>query len=173
MQEGSLCFSRSVVCCTAQVLIDTSQTTARIIGAHSFTNHSPSLLKSLEAHRPWPEAACATPEQPRVPQENVKYVAWQIRTSEGESTDSFKPLVHTYIFDRVPSTEVCPWYFTATKEAIGACRLGSDGDVMPIFVSSNRSESKLVGVGRYRERPFLLYVCVGNGHTQIFQTLCR
>lgn len=106
---------------------------------HSFNpNRSPSMLKSLETHRPWTEAALATPEQPRDPRENEKYVAWQIRTTDGESSVSYVPQVHKYIFDHVPSTEVCPWYFTAMEEALGACRGGSDGDAMPIFVSSNR-----------------------------------
>ena len=102
----------------------------------SCVNHrSASMLKSLEEHRPWTQAAGATLE-------SAKYVAWHIRTSDGESPSSFEPEVHQHVFDRVPSTEVCPWFFTAMQNPIGKCRDGSTGDAMPIFVSSNRSVYK-------------------------------
>lgn len=100
------------------------------------------MLKSLEAHRPWTGAAAAAPDQPHILPEDVKYIAWQIRTTDGESADSFKPHVHKYIFDRVASTEVCPWFFMAMEEVLGACRSGLNGEAMPIFVSSNRSVGK-------------------------------
>ena len=110
------------------------------IANQSCINHrSASMLKSLEEHRPWTQATGATPEQLRDPPENPKYIAWQIRTSDGESATSYKPDVHTHVFDHVPSTEVCPWFFTAMEEALGSCRDESERDAMPIFVSSNRS----------------------------------
>ena len=106
------------------------------IANQSCINHrSASMLKSLEEHRPWTQAAGATLE-------SAKYVAWHIRTSDGESPTSFEPEVHQHVFDRVPSTEVCPWFFTAMQNPIGKCRDGSAGDAMPIFVSSNRSVYK-------------------------------
>eukprot|EP00903_Cladosiphon_okamuranus_P009201 g8787.t1 len=132
---------------------------------------SPSMMKSLEEHhRPWAKAALATPEQPSTPPGSVKYVAWQIRTTDGESATSYKPKVHNYIFDHVPSTEVCRWYFAATEEALGACRSGSGVDSMPIFVSSNsksmaRNCSADAGQRNMQAGYVDLGVTDGNAHT--------
>lgn len=120
--------------CTTQVLIIKllcCSHFSRRAACESCANRSPSLMKSLEEHRPWAEANLDTPE-------NVEYVAWQIRTTDGESDTSYKPDRHKYIFDHVPSTEVCGWYFAATDVAFGVCPGVSDGTPMPIFVSSNR-----------------------------------
>lgn len=133
----------------AQRIFRSSNQSRNVVNRYC-ANRSPSMTKSLQEHRQWTETALATPEQPSAPLENAKYVAWQIRTTDGESATSYKPKVHTYIFDHVPSTEVCRWFFTAMEEALGACRSGSDGHSMPIFVSSNRSVRTLLAHGGNR-----------------------
>ncbi|CAN0267678.1 unnamed protein product, partial [Hapterophycus canaliculatus] len=87
------------------------------------------MMESLAANSPW-----AQPDGGR-----KDYVAWHIRTSDGESARSFKPNVHTYIFHGQSSSDVCPLYLTATAEAEEACRQLFPGGVqdMPIFISSN------------------------------------
>ncbi|CAN0245335.1 unnamed protein product [Scytosiphon promiscuus] len=90
---------------------------------------SPSMMRSLEASSPWADHDSR-------PQD---YVAWHIRTSDGESARSFKPDVHTYIFNGQSSADVCPLYLAATVAAEEACRDLFPGGVqaMPIFISSN------------------------------------
>ncbi|CAN0075885.1 unnamed protein product, partial [Hapterophycus canaliculatus] len=89
---------------------------------------SPSMIKSLAANSPWGPPN-ARPND---------YLAWHIRTSDGESTRSFRPDIHRYIFHGQSSSDVCPLYLTATAGAEEACRRLFPGGMkdMPIFISS-------------------------------------
>ncbi|CAN0008770.1 unnamed protein product [Ectocarpus fasciculatus] len=97
-----------------------------------FVKRSASMMRSLEVYNPWRvEGSSMSRFQ--------KYIAFQIRTTEGETAGSFDPKIHTYIFNNLQSTAVCSWYFAATEEAKGACPAAFDageGD-MPLFISSN------------------------------------
>ncbi|CAM9969505.1 unnamed protein product [Scytosiphon promiscuus] len=90
---------------------------------------SPSMMRSLAANSPWADHDSRPKD----------YVAWHIRTSDGENAGSFKPDVHTYIFDGQSSTDVCPRYLAATVAVENACQDLFPGGVqaMPIFISSN------------------------------------
>ncbi|CAM9182432.1 unnamed protein product [Ectocarpus sp. 8 AP-2014] len=97
-----------------------------------FVKRSASMMKSLEVYNPWRvEGSSMSRFQ--------KYIAFQIRTTEGETAGSFDPKIHTYIFNNLRSTVVCNWYFTATEEAKDVCPAAfnaGEGDV-PLFISSN------------------------------------
>ncbi|CAM9750176.1 unnamed protein product [Ectocarpus sp. 13 AM-2016] len=97
-----------------------------------FVKRSPSMMRSLEVYNPWrAEGSSMSRFQ--------KYIAFQIRTTEGETAGSFDPKIHTYIFNNLRSTVVCNWYFAATEEAKGTCPAAfsaDEGDV-PLFISSN------------------------------------
>lgn len=91
------------------------------------------MMKSLEVYNPW-----------RVDGRSMsrfqKYIAFQIRTTEGETAGSFDPKIHTYIFNNLQSTAVCDWYYAATEEAKGVCpaAFNAGEQDMPLFISSNR-----------------------------------
>ncbi|CAN0174499.1 unnamed protein product, partial [Ectocarpus sp. 6 AP-2014] len=96
-----------------------------------FLRRSPSMMASLEAHNPWTSSAFG----PR-PKD---YVAWHIRTSDGETTKSFRPDVHTYIFHGQSSTTVFPFFLAAADTAEKMCPLifHEDTPKMPVYISSN------------------------------------
>ncbi|CAM9203762.1 unnamed protein product [Ectocarpus sp. 13 AM-2016] len=96
-----------------------------------FLRRSPSMVASLEAHNPWTPAGFG----PRP----TEYVAWHIRTSDGESMRSFKPDKHTYIFHGQSSTTVLPDFLSATGTAEKMCPkiFHQDLSKMPVFISSN------------------------------------
>lgn len=97
---------------------------------------SPAMMASVAAHDPWVNSEEASWDGHHPPQ----YVAWHIRTSEGESATSFNKNVHNYVFHQERSTTVVPLYLAATNSARRLCPRafqGLEGD-LPVYISSNR-----------------------------------
>ncbi|CAM9261505.1 unnamed protein product [Ectocarpus sp. 13 AM-2016] len=96
-----------------------------------FLRRSAAMMASLEAHNPWTSHGFG----PR-PKD---YVAWHIRTSDGESKMSFLPDVHRYIFHGQSSTTVFPIFQSATDAAKNMCPrvFHEDVPMTPVYISSN------------------------------------
>ena len=69
-----------------------------------------------------------------------QYVAWHVRTSEGESTTSFNKNVHLHVFHKESPTTVVPLYVAAMKKAEKLCpwAVVPEKEGTPIYISSNR-----------------------------------
>ncbi|CAN0352336.1 unnamed protein product [Ectocarpus sp. 6 AP-2014] len=96
-----------------------------------FLRRSPSMMASLRAHNPWtPSGFGPLPKD---------YVAWHIRTSDGESKEGFNPDVHTYVFHGQSPNTVFPIFQFATKMAEKKCPkiFHEDTQKMPVYISSN------------------------------------
>eukprot|EP00903_Cladosiphon_okamuranus_P009883 g9388.t1 len=93
------------------------------------------MVSSIEAHSPWHGPLHGIVEAGDMP-----YSAWHIRTSDGETADSFTAERNVYIFHNQSPADVCP-LFISTKETVrSTCPHISDTDgfPMPVFISSNR-----------------------------------
>ncbi|CAB1104555.1 unnamed protein product [Ectocarpus sp. CCAP 1310/34] len=92
---------------------------------------SHSIMASLDANNPWTPAGFGS--------RPAEYVAWHIRTSNGETKESFSPDVHQYIFNGQTSAAVFPLFLSATSFAEKACpKLYHDNiPIMPVYISSN------------------------------------
>lgn len=93
-------------------------------------------MASVAAHDPWVKMG----ESPWDGHHPPMYVAWHIRTSEGESATSFNKNVHNYVFHQESSTTVVPLYLAATRSAKHICPMAFRDleDDLPIYISSNR-----------------------------------
>lgn len=96
------------------------------------------MVASLEQFSPWGVASDET--GPR--HQSVDYVAWHIRTSDGETARSYSPARHKYVIQE-PSSDVCPTYLVASQDALElakTCRASLSvhaGDDL-VYISSNR-----------------------------------
>lgn len=95
-------------------------------------------MASLEQHLPWGMVSDAS--EPR--RQPAEYVAWHIRTSDGETVKSYNEAVHIYVVQE-PSSDVCPAYRAAMEEALQLTR--SCHSSLPyhaadelVYVSTNR-----------------------------------
>lgn len=94
---------------------------------------SASMVASLKTHSPWGARGNSSAV-------TAPYVAWHIRTSEGETKSSFSATKHRYIFNQQPSSAVFPQFLAATRNAEGRCSEVHPHSIqdMPVFISSNR-----------------------------------
>lgn len=96
------------------------------------------MITSLEEHSPWG----AVKDEARPRHQNAEYVAWHIRTPDGETARSYNETVHKYVLQE-PSSEVCPTYLVALEDALqltNACRasLSVYAEDELVYISSNR-----------------------------------
>lgn len=63
-----------------------------------------------------------------------EYIAWHIRTADGETSRSYNPNIHKYIVTE-ESSSVCPSYVETTSHEEQKCTTLKD---LPIFISSTR-----------------------------------
>lgn len=63
-----------------------------------------------------------------------KYIAWHIRTADGETSKSYDPKIHRYIVTE-ESSSVCPAYVEAMSQEEEKCAELKD---LPIFITSTR-----------------------------------
>ena len=99
---------------------------------------SSSIMESMAAANPW----IANSESSRGDHHPMKYVAWHIRTSHGETAVSFKTDVHKYIFHGERSETISLRFLAATKAAEDGCPVrfpGGENDTL-IYISSNRRD---------------------------------
>lgn len=99
---------------------------------------SPSMIASLEEHSPWAKAKGT----PGLHHQAPEYIAWHIRTTDGETTHSYVPAVHKYVIQE-QSSEVCPTYREAMNDALQLARncsgsISIDADDELVYISSNR-----------------------------------
>eukprot|EP00904_Undaria_pinnatifida_P001892 jgi/Undpi1/11703/HiC_scaffold_36.g13998.m1 len=100
-------------------------------------HRSRSMMDSMEEHSPWKAVGG---ESARLTN-RTEYIAWHIRTSEGETAKSYLPDVHRYVIQE-PATVVCPTYMVATEDVIQAVYKcpsshGMDIEALPVYISSN------------------------------------
>lgn len=96
------------------------------------------MMQSMAAHRAWVATNDGAPRDDDY--HPTKYVAWHIRTSDGETARSYNSDVHRYIFNGQGSETILPLFLTATKVAEDECPSvfpGGEHDT-PIYISSNR-----------------------------------
>ena len=96
------------------------------------------MIASLEEHSPW--GAVSDEARPR--HQTAEYVAWHIRTPDGETPRSYNAAVHKYVIQE-PSSDVCPTYLVALEDALqltNTCRasLSVHADDELVYISSNR-----------------------------------
>ena len=97
---------------------------------------SPAMVASLEHHSPWGLApGASTPRH-----QATEYVAWHIRTSDGETAKSYHG--QKYVIQEA-SSDVCPTFLVAMDDALQrakSCResLSVHADNALVFISSNR-----------------------------------
>eukprot|EP00752_Nemacystus_decipiens_P006570 g5916.t1 len=95
---------------------------------------SATIMSIMEPHDPWRSNMDSSTKAG-----SSRYIAWHIRTSDGDTARSFKAAKHRYIFHNQPSTKVCPLYISTLDSARAMHPVlfqESDG-VVPIYVSSN------------------------------------
>lgn len=95
-------------------------------------------MASLEQHSPWGKGSDPSGER----HQTAEYIAWHIRTADGETATSYKPEIHRYVIQE-PSSDVCPTYLMAMEDALHVTEichasLRSRLAEVPIYVSSNR-----------------------------------
>ena len=94
------------------------------------------MVASLEHHSPWGLApGASTPRH-----QATEYVAWHIRTSDGETAKSYHG--QKYVIQEA-SSDVCPTFLVAMDDALQrakSCResLSVHADNALVFISSNR-----------------------------------
>jgi len=96
------------------------------------------MMASLEEHTPWGVVKdTAGPHR-----QHAEYVAWHIRTSDGETARSYHATRHKYVIQE-PSSVVCPSYLEASEDALQLTKtchpslsVHADDDLM--YISSNR-----------------------------------
>lgn len=96
------------------------------------------MMDSMEEHSPWQAVGGDSARLTN----RTEYIAWHIRTSEGETVKSYLPDVHRYVIQE-PATVVCPTYMVATEDVIQAVYKcpsshGMDIEALPVYISSNR-----------------------------------
>ena len=96
------------------------------------------MIASLAEYRPWGVADDAAGHRLQTPE----YVAWHIRTAEGETAKSYTPSKHLYVIQE-PSSDVCPAYLVAQEEALQLTKtccpsLSAHADDKLVYISSNR-----------------------------------
>ena len=99
---------------------------------------SPSMMASLEEHTPW--GVVKDTAGPR--HQHAEYVAWHIRTPDGETARSYDATIHKYVIQE-PSSAVCPSYLRALGDALQltrTCRpsLSAHADEEMVYIASNR-----------------------------------
>lgn len=96
-------------------------------------DRSASMMAQLEEHRPR-ALTVGTASGQRRP---ATYVAWHIRTAEGER--SFDPRRYRHIL-KEPSTVVCPVYLSLSELATRRCTgvLTEGMAALPVFVATTR-----------------------------------
>lgn len=89
----------------------------------------------MEPHDPWRSNMDSSTKAG-----STRYIAWHIRTSDGDTERSFKATKHRYIFHNQPSTKVCPLYISTldSSKSMHPALFAENGGVVPIYVSSNR-----------------------------------
>lgn len=87
---------------------------------------SSSIMELMQEYNPWG----STPHP-------AKYMAWHIRTPDGETTNSYNPKLHTYITQE-PSEIVCGAYLRAFVDAKEGCPSQFEDDTTVVYISSNR-----------------------------------
>eukprot|EP00752_Nemacystus_decipiens_P012206 g10821.t1 len=99
---------------------------------------SSSMVQSMAAQNPWAANQGTTPDD----YHPMKYVAWHIRTSDGESASSFNADLHKYVFHGQRSDNVSSLYLAATKSAEDECPSVYPGSERgtPVYISSNSKE---------------------------------
>ena len=96
------------------------------------------MIASLEQYSPWGAASDAAQHR----HQNVEYIAWHIRTADGETAKSYEPTIHKYVIQE-PSSDVCPTFLAAQEAAlhlVETCRasLSVPADDELVYISSNR-----------------------------------
>ena len=101
-------------------------------------SYSPTVMSSLQEHSPWGMVM----GDAGMHHHPTEYIAWHIRTSEGETATSYDPKVHPHVLEE-PASAVCPAYLAATGDLVEAaqtCRrphaLGGSDEI--VYISSNR-----------------------------------
>eukprot|EP00903_Cladosiphon_okamuranus_P020134 g18487.t1 len=122
------------------------------------------MIQSKAAHSPW----IATDGTPRDDLHPTKYVAWHIRTSDGETSSSFSPETHRYIFHGQRSEEVFPMFLAATEGSEYRCPSafpGGEHDT-PIYISKEMARNCSISAADQGVIPGFIDLGVGNdGHT--------
>ena len=96
------------------------------------------MIASLEQHSPWGMLHDQTGRHHQA----VEYIAWHIRTPEGETDKSYLPTVNKYVLQE-PSSDVCPTYIAAMGDALQLTKtchesLPVQANDELVYVSSNR-----------------------------------
>lgn len=96
------------------------------------------MITSLEEHSPWGSGNDESAQR----HQTAEYVAWHIRTADGETARSYNADVHKYVIQE-PSSDVCPTYLVALDEALQltkTCRtsLSVHTEDELVYISSNR-----------------------------------
>lgn len=96
------------------------------------------MMASMEEHSPWEVVVDDSGRRTN----HAEYIAWHIRTSEGETAQSYHPTTHPYVIQE-PAAVVCPTYLVAMEEAMQTvldCPISYawGTDVLPVYISSNR-----------------------------------
>eukprot|EP00903_Cladosiphon_okamuranus_P021167 g19443.t1 len=95
---------------------------------------SPTIMSIMQPHGPWRSNLDSSTKAG-----SSRYIAWHIRTSDGDTARSFKVAKHRYIFHNQPSAKVCPLYISTLDSSrdMLPTLFAENGDVVPIYVSSN------------------------------------
>lgn len=96
------------------------------------------MMAQLERHSPWGGMSDAS--GPRY--QTAEYIAWHIRTSDGETAQSYAPIAHKYVVQET-SSYVCPTYLAAMEDALQLTEIchssmPSDAAAELVYISSNR-----------------------------------
>eukprot|EP00904_Undaria_pinnatifida_P003340 jgi/Undpi1/13006/HiC_scaffold_7.g02670.m1 len=82
-----------------------------------FLRRSPTVMSSLQEHSPWGMVM----GDAGMHHHPTEYIAWHIRTSEGETATSYDPKVHPHVLEE-PASAVCPAYLAATGDLVEAAQ---------------------------------------------------
>lgn len=131
------------------------------------------MVEDLVLHRPRSLAPRASGAHP----DTAQYIAWHIRTADGETAASFNPKVHTHV-SLQDSAVVCPAYLAKTEEAAAVCpgHVFERISEMPVYIATNRWARRCASCLRltmslYEGRPgdfaafFMLRSCINVLHS--------
>ena len=98
------------------------------------------MMQSMAAQSPWIVPDGMPPDAAAAAVDPTTYVAWHIRTSSGETSNSFNATRHRYIFHDQRAEDVFPPFLTATVGGEDHCPsvFPGGGHDVPIYISSNR-----------------------------------
>lgn len=110
----------------------------RIIAACSYC-FSLTIMSTMGPYDPWSSSGGSSTKAG-----SSSYIAWHIRTSDGDTARSFKAAKHRYIFHNQSSAKVCPLYVSTldASRRMYPPLFAENGDVVPVYVSSNRQDTE-------------------------------